>query len=107
MVELQSRRRIAVPLVPADPRGTPVDPCHEAGLGVPAHAATSRGAAARSRDQGRRLGSGVSSTVAEQELREAIQRYQKESGRKFPTWSEVLEVLQGLGYRKVGEESPA
>jgi len=42
--------------------------------------------------------------LAEQELRGAILAYQKSSGRMFPTWSEVLEVLQGLGYRKPGEE---
>jgi hypothetical protein len=30
----------------------------------------------------------------------AMQRYKESSGRMFPTWSEVLEVLQSLGYRK-------
>jgi hypothetical protein len=37
---------------------------------------------------------------AERELGEAIRDYQRTSGRTFPTWSEVLEVVQGLGYRK-------
>jgi len=31
---------------------------------------------------------------------EAMQEYKRVSGRMFPTWSEVLEVLQKLGYRK-------
>ena len=30
----------------------------------------------------------------------AIQDYKQQSGRMFPTWSEVLEVLRGLGYEK-------
>ena len=32
---------------------------------------------------------------------EAMQEYKRSSGRMFPTWSEVLEVLQGLGYAKL------
>jgi hypothetical protein len=38
--------------------------------------------------------------VAEQEFMQAMQEYKKWSGRMFPTWSEVLEVLQDLGYAK-------
>lgn len=38
--------------------------------------------------------------VAELEFIQAIQEYKQTSGRMFPTWSEVLEVLQGLGYQK-------
>jgi hypothetical protein len=37
---------------------------------------------------------------AELEFAQAIQAYKQTSGRLFPTWSEVLEVLQSLGYRK-------
>jgi hypothetical protein len=33
----------------------------------------------------------------------AMQEYKKRSGRMFPTWSEVLEVLQALGYHKPPE----
>ena len=33
----------------------------------------------------------------------ALQEYKRRSGRMFPTWSEVLEVLRALGYRKVAE----
>jgi hypothetical protein len=39
---------------------------------------------------------------AEWEFAEAIRAYQRSSGRLFPTWSEVLEVFQGLGYAKAG-----
>ena len=31
----------------------------------------------------------------------AMNEYKRRSGRMFPTWSEVLEVLQGLGYKKM------
>ncbi len=31
----------------------------------------------------------------------AMDLYKRRSGRQFPTWSEVLEVLHNLGYRKV------
>src|SRR4051812_35206432 len=51
-----------------------------------------------------RDGSSDAASLTEQELREAILDYQRESGRMFPCWSEVLEVLQSLGYRKPGEE---
>ena len=33
----------------------------------------------------------------------AIDRYKKENQRPFPTWTEVLEVIKALGYRKVAE----
>jgi hypothetical protein len=39
-------------------------------------------------------------SAAELEFMRAIQAYKQASGRMFPTWSEVLEVLQGLGYQK-------
>jgi len=31
----------------------------------------------------------------------AMDQYKRDNRRPFPTWSEVLEVLQSLGYRKV------
>ena len=34
----------------------------------------------------------------------AMQRYKEQSGRMFPTWGEVLDVLQGLGYAKVARD---
>ncbi len=37
----------------------------------------------------------------EVEFMKAMDDYKRRSGRQFPTWSEVLEVLRDLGYRKV------
>jgi len=33
-------------------------------------------------------------------IAEAMDEYKRTSGRMFPTWSEVLEVVRGLGYAK-------
>lgn len=42
---------------------------------------------------------------AEVEFMRAMDDYKRKSGRPFPTWSEVLEVMMSLGYRKVAEPS--
>lgn len=39
-------------------------------------------------------------SAAELEFMRAMQEYKQSSGRPFPTWSEVLEVVRELGYRK-------
>ena len=39
----------------------------------------------------------------ETEFMKAMDRYKRENRRPFPTWSEVLEVLRSLGYRRVEE----
>jgi hypothetical protein len=39
----------------------------------------------------------------EVEFMSAMDDYKRRSGRQFPTWSEVLEVLRAMGYRKVAE----
>ncbi len=39
------------------------------------------------------------------EFMRAMDDYKRRSGRQFPTWSEVLEVIRDLGYRKVAEPS--
>jgi hypothetical protein len=39
-------------------------------------------------------------TPAEVEFMRAMHAYKQSSGRMFPTWGEVLEVLRGLGYEK-------
>ncbi|QEH38490.1 hypothetical protein OJF2_70930 [Aquisphaera giovannonii] len=44
---------------------------------------------------------------AEMEFMMAMNEYKKASGRMFPTWSEVLEVLRSLGYEKVAPHIPA
>lgn len=46
-------------------------------------------------------------STLEIEFVKAMQEYKQSSGRMFPTWSEVLEVLQNLGYRKPGQEPQA
>lgn len=35
----------------------------------------------------------------------AIDRYKRANSRPFPTWTEVLEVIKALGYRRVAEPS--
>ena len=39
----------------------------------------------------------------ETDFMKAMDRYKRDNRRPFPTWSEVLEVLFSLGYRKVAE----
>ena len=34
----------------------------------------------------------------------AIESYKRQNHRPFPTWTEVLDVIKALGYRKVAEE---
>jgi hypothetical protein len=36
----------------------------------------------------------------------AMDQYKRDNRRPFPTWSEVLEVLYAMGYRKVAEPIP-
>jgi hypothetical protein len=35
----------------------------------------------------------------------AIDQYKRVNSRPFPTWTEVLEVIKALGYRRVAEPS--
>jgi hypothetical protein len=45
--------------------------------------------------------------AAEREFKQAMDEYKRRSGRMFPTWSEVLEVLRSLGYEKTtGDGEP-
>ena len=37
------------------------------------------------------------------EFMKEMDDYKRRSGRQFPTWSEVLEVMRHLGYRQVEE----
>jgi hypothetical protein len=34
------------------------------------------------------------------EFMRAMDEYKRKSGRQFPTWSEVLEVVRSMGYRR-------
>jgi hypothetical protein len=42
-------------------------------------------------------------TDEEIEFMHALDRYKRASGRMFPTCSEMLEVIRGLGYQRVNE----
>jgi hypothetical protein len=42
-------------------------------------------------------------TDDEIEFMKQMDDYKRRSGRQFPTWSEVLEVLGSMGYRRVAE----
>lgn len=44
-------------------------------------------------------------TNDEIEFMKAMDQYKRDNRRPFPTWSEVLEVLRALGYRKTAEQS--
>lgn len=39
------------------------------------------------------------------EFMQALERYKVSSGRKFPTCSEILEVLRSIGYEKIQARS--
>ena len=42
---------------------------------------------------------------SEMEFMQAMHDYKHSSGRMFPTWSEVLEVLRSLGYEKPSDDA--
>jgi hypothetical protein len=44
-------------------------------------------------------------TNDEIEFMKAMDQYKRDNRRPFPTWSEVLEVMRALGYRKVAEQT--
>jgi hypothetical protein len=89
--------------------GPNLPPIAEAITDKRSQARASRAAAARNASDRRRLVDPTTCekdyTEAEMEFMGAMQHYKEASGRMFPTWSEVLEVLKGLGYEKVGPES--
>ena len=60
--------------------------------------ATGRGSAARDADRSAPQLAEVDAEVLE--FIEAIDRFKKQHGRPFPSWSEVLMVLRDLGYRR-------
>ncbi len=40
------------------------------------------------------------------EFAEAIHRYQRRTGRRYPSWLEVFYVLLALGYRRPAKDPP-
>jgi hypothetical protein len=61
----------------------------------------------KSRRRGNPATSAPDYTAEELEFMQAMDRYKREKSRPFPTWSEVLMVLRGLGWNKEkkGDES--
>ena len=89
---------------PADTKVTPVANGQEEWTNRRATEQAHRAASARQLSGRRRF---VDPTTCERdysgdemEFMHAMQDYKKSSGRMFPTWSEVLEVLRALGYEK-------
>src|SRR4051794_26047689 len=101
-----ARRNTSSP-TPEDPFGPPVD---EGWSDVAASQAARRASLARESSGRRRQVDPTTCerdyTSAEVEFMLAMQEYKKDSGRLYPTWSEVLGVLQGLGYHKSDQEDP-
>ncbi len=63
----------------------------------------------RRRGPGRRVGEDRKAAEEGQmsdeqmEFLQAIDQYKRKNARPFPSWTEVLEVIKALGYRKVAE----
>jgi hypothetical protein len=57
------------------------------------------------RPEARRAAEEGEMTADQFEFLQAINEYKKVNKRPFPTWSEVLDVMRALGYRKVAEPS--
>jgi len=57
----------------------------------------------RRRSEERRAAEEGEMTEEQFEFLMAIDQYKRENQRPFPTWTEVLEVIKALGYRKVAE----
>jgi hypothetical protein len=55
----------------------------------------------RRRTEDRRAAEEGQMTEEQFEFLQAITEYKRVNGRPFPTWSEVLDVMKALGYRKV------
>ena len=57
----------------------------------------------RRRSEERRAAEEGEMTDEQFDFLKAIQEYKAVNQRPFPTWTEVLEVINALGYRKVAE----
>lgn len=97
-----SRSRAATSTVDSSPSPTLGPP--PAWVDAKASARATRAAKARNASNRRRFVDPATCerdySAAELEFMRAIQDYKQRSGRMFPTWSEVLEVLRALGYEK-------
>jgi hypothetical protein len=59
----------------------------------------------RRRTESRRAAEEGEMTPEQWEFLQAINEYKQVNSRPFPSWSEVLDVLKAIGYRKVAERS--
>ena len=59
----------------------------------------------RRRSDGRRSAEEGEMTEEQFEFIVAVNEYKKVNKRPFPTWTEVLDIIKALGYRKVAEPS--
>ena len=57
----------------------------------------------RRRTEERRSAEEGEMTADQFEFLQAINEYKRVNHRPFPTWTEVLDVMKALGYRKVAE----
>ena len=59
----------------------------------------------RRRTEARRAAEEGEMTTEQFDFLKAINEYKSVNKRPFPTWTEVLDVMKALGYRKVAESS--
>ncbi len=57
----------------------------------------------RRRSDTRRMAEEGEMTTEQFEFIQAVNEYKRVNGKPFPTWTEVLDILLALGYRKVAE----
>ena len=57
----------------------------------------------RRRSDSRRLAEEGQMTPEQYEFLQAIMEYRRVNNRAFPSWTEVLDVVKALGYRKVAQ----
>lgn len=57
----------------------------------------------RRRSDNRRSAEEGEMTEDQFEFLMAVDEYKKANNRPFPTWTEILDILRALGYRKVAE----
>ncbi len=59
----------------------------------------------RRRTEERRAAEEGEMTAEQFEFLQAVNEYKKVNSRPFPSWSEVLDIVKAMGYRKVAEPS--
>ena len=59
----------------------------------------------RRRSESRKAAEEGQMTEEQWDFLQAMNEYKRLNNRPFPTWSEVLDVLRAIGYRKVAEPS--